>query len=182
MSQMEGIWSSKSDDEVLEAARDLPNYTAEAESIIRAELRRRSLEEPPPFERPPEEQREREAAPRSYGAAAVLLLTALFIAPFPLLSLVATPAAIVAAVLAATGKTHAAKTLALWLMIGIVAVSVPMLASTYGNAPDRAAMGGARWLGVFIGGGPMAALAAGVAHSLLRHTLLAESRKRSART
>lgn len=42
------LWRSKTDEEVLEAALVLEEYTEEAEGIIRAELRRRGLQEPEP--------------------------------------------------------------------------------------------------------------------------------------
>ena len=42
------IWRAKSDDELLEAGKDLSEYTEEGERIIRAELQRRGLPEPEP--------------------------------------------------------------------------------------------------------------------------------------
>jgi hypothetical protein len=45
---LEETWRRKSDDELMEAAAGLGNYTELGESIIRAELRRRGLAEPPP--------------------------------------------------------------------------------------------------------------------------------------
>jgi hypothetical protein len=42
----ERIWRAKSDDQLLEAAADLSEYTEEGERIIRAELRRRGLPDP----------------------------------------------------------------------------------------------------------------------------------------
>jgi len=42
------IWAAKSDDELLEAADELFEYTEEGEHIIRAELRHRGLPEPDP--------------------------------------------------------------------------------------------------------------------------------------
>jgi len=46
MQDGEQVWRSKTDDEVVEAARVLSDYTEEGERIIRAELRRRGLPEP----------------------------------------------------------------------------------------------------------------------------------------
>jgi len=46
MTDAEQIWRAKSDDEILEAAEDLSEYTEDGERIIRAELRRRGLPEP----------------------------------------------------------------------------------------------------------------------------------------
>ena len=46
MSDADRIWRAKSDDELLEAAADLSEFTADGERIIRAELRRRGLPEP----------------------------------------------------------------------------------------------------------------------------------------
>jgi hypothetical protein len=46
MTDAEQIWRAKSDDEILEAAQDLSEYTDDGERIIRAELRRRGLPEP----------------------------------------------------------------------------------------------------------------------------------------
>lgn len=46
MQNGEQVWRSKTDDEVVEAARVLADYTEEGERIIRAELRRRGLPEP----------------------------------------------------------------------------------------------------------------------------------------
>jgi Putative prokaryotic signal transducing protein len=42
------VWQSKSDEEVVAAANALSDYTEEGEQIIRDELRRRRLPEPPP--------------------------------------------------------------------------------------------------------------------------------------
>jgi len=47
MQDATAIWRSKTDDEVMAAAGTLSDYTEEGESIIRAELRRRGLPEPP---------------------------------------------------------------------------------------------------------------------------------------
>lgn len=46
MSDAEEIWAKKSDEELLEAAGDLDEFTEEGERIIRAELRRRKLPAP----------------------------------------------------------------------------------------------------------------------------------------
>jgi len=46
MSDGEAIWRVKTDDEILEAAEDLSEFTEEGERIIRAELRRRGLPVP----------------------------------------------------------------------------------------------------------------------------------------
>ena len=48
MSDSTEIWRAKSDDELLEARKDLSEYTEEGERIIRAELRRRGLPAPDP--------------------------------------------------------------------------------------------------------------------------------------
>ena len=48
MADAKGIWSAKSDDELLEAAQELFEYTEEGERIIRAELQRRGLPQPDP--------------------------------------------------------------------------------------------------------------------------------------
>jgi hypothetical protein len=48
MTDADLIWRSKSDEELAEAAAALGDYTEEGESLIRAELRRRGLAEPPP--------------------------------------------------------------------------------------------------------------------------------------
>jgi len=48
MTDPEVVWRAKSDDEVVEAALDLSEYTEEGERIIRAELRRRGLPMPDP--------------------------------------------------------------------------------------------------------------------------------------
>ena len=44
--EAERIWRAKTDDEILEAAEELSEYTNDGERIIRAELRRRGLPEP----------------------------------------------------------------------------------------------------------------------------------------
>ena len=44
----EQIWREKSDEDVVEAGEHLSEFTAEGERIIRAELRRRGLPDPPP--------------------------------------------------------------------------------------------------------------------------------------
>ena len=46
MADAEGIWAAKTDDELLEAAGELSEYTEEGERIIRAELQRRGLPQP----------------------------------------------------------------------------------------------------------------------------------------
>ena len=43
MPDAEAIWAAKTDDELLEAARELFEYTEEGERVIRAELERRGL-------------------------------------------------------------------------------------------------------------------------------------------
>jgi hypothetical protein len=48
MADAEGIWAVKTDDELLEAAGELSEYTEEGERIIRAELQRRGLPLPDP--------------------------------------------------------------------------------------------------------------------------------------
>ena len=48
MADAEAIWAAKTDDELLEAARELPEYTEEGERIVRAELQRRGLPQPDP--------------------------------------------------------------------------------------------------------------------------------------
>lgn len=46
MTDAERVWADKPDDDILQAARDLDEFTDEGQRIIRAELRRRHL--PPP--------------------------------------------------------------------------------------------------------------------------------------
>ncbi len=46
MTEGERIWSEKSDEDLLEAAGDLDQFTADGQRIIRAELKRRGLEDP----------------------------------------------------------------------------------------------------------------------------------------
>ena len=46
MTEAERIWSHKSDDDLLAAAAELETYTEEGRQVIRAELRRRGLEDP----------------------------------------------------------------------------------------------------------------------------------------
>lgn len=46
MSDAAAVWRNKSDEELLEAAAVIDEYTDEGQSIIRAELRRRRLHEP----------------------------------------------------------------------------------------------------------------------------------------
>lgn len=47
MTDLEEIWRQKSDQELAEGARHLAEYTQEGQRVIRAELRRRGLAEPP---------------------------------------------------------------------------------------------------------------------------------------
>jgi hypothetical protein len=44
--EIEQVWRSKSDEELLEAAGALGEYTPEGQNIIRAELKRRGFEDP----------------------------------------------------------------------------------------------------------------------------------------
>ena len=46
MSNLEQIWREKSDEEVLEAAAQLDDFTEEGRTVIRAELKRRGMEDP----------------------------------------------------------------------------------------------------------------------------------------
>ncbi len=46
MSDAERIWRDKSDEDLLEAAANLDDFTEEGQHIVRAELRRRGLEDP----------------------------------------------------------------------------------------------------------------------------------------
>jgi hypothetical protein len=46
---LEELWRQKSDCELEVAARDIADYTEEAEQVIRAEIRRRGMPEPPTF-------------------------------------------------------------------------------------------------------------------------------------
>ena len=46
MSDMEKIWREKSDEDLLEAAASLSDFTEEGQEVVRAELRRRGLEDP----------------------------------------------------------------------------------------------------------------------------------------
>lgn len=55
MTDAEASWRDQTDDQVAKAATQLGDYTEEGERIIRAELRRRGLTEPPPTERSIEE-------------------------------------------------------------------------------------------------------------------------------
>jgi hypothetical protein len=48
MADAEVIWAAKTDDELLEAVRELSDFTAEGERVIRDELRRRGLPQPGP--------------------------------------------------------------------------------------------------------------------------------------
>lgn len=46
MTEAERIWSSKSDEALLEAAADLASFTEEGQRVIRAELKTRGFEDP----------------------------------------------------------------------------------------------------------------------------------------
>lgn len=46
MSDMEQIWREKSDEDLLEAAAHLAEFTTEGQRVIREELKRRGLEDP----------------------------------------------------------------------------------------------------------------------------------------
>ena len=46
MSDTEKIWREKSDEDLLEAAAQLDDFTEEGQQVIRAELRRRGMEDP----------------------------------------------------------------------------------------------------------------------------------------
>lgn len=46
---LEEFWRQKSDQELKVAAQELTDYTEEAEQVIRAEIRRRGMPEPPTF-------------------------------------------------------------------------------------------------------------------------------------
>ena len=48
MTDADQIWSDRTDDEVLDAARTLSDYTEDGQRVIRAELQRRGLPEPDP--------------------------------------------------------------------------------------------------------------------------------------
>jgi hypothetical protein len=48
MADADDIWAAKSDEELLEATRELDEYTEEGERVIRAELQRRQLPPPDP--------------------------------------------------------------------------------------------------------------------------------------
>lgn len=48
---LQKFWRQKSDEDLARAAQSLHDYTAEAEQVIRAEIRRRKLTEPPPVQR-----------------------------------------------------------------------------------------------------------------------------------
>jgi rubrerythrin len=60
VTEAERIWSEKSDEHLLEAAADLEQFTADGQRIIRAELKRRGLEDP--LEQAGDDEAEREAA------------------------------------------------------------------------------------------------------------------------
>ena len=51
MSDAEAIWRGKTDDQVADAATQLSGYTEEGERIIRGELRRRGMADPPATQR-----------------------------------------------------------------------------------------------------------------------------------
>lgn len=46
MTEAERIWSEKSDEELVEAAASLAEFTPDGQRVIRAELKRRGLEDP----------------------------------------------------------------------------------------------------------------------------------------
>jgi hypothetical protein len=46
MNEAERIWSEKSDEDLLDAAAELEQFTEEGQRIVRAELKRRGLEDP----------------------------------------------------------------------------------------------------------------------------------------
>lgn len=46
MSDMEAIWREKSDEDLIEAAATLSDFTEDGQQVIRAELKRRGLEDP----------------------------------------------------------------------------------------------------------------------------------------
>jgi hypothetical protein len=46
MTEAERIWSEKTDDDLLEAAAELDQFTKAGQAVIRAELKRRGLEDP----------------------------------------------------------------------------------------------------------------------------------------
>jgi hypothetical protein len=46
MTEAERIWRAKSDDDLIEAAAELSEYTEDGRRVIRAELHRRGLEDP----------------------------------------------------------------------------------------------------------------------------------------
>jgi rubrerythrin len=46
MSDIEQVWREKSDEDLIEAAATLSDFTEEGQQVIRAELRRRNLEDP----------------------------------------------------------------------------------------------------------------------------------------
>lgn len=46
MSDIEQIWRDKSDEDLLEAAANLEDFTEEGQQVIRAELKRRGMEDP----------------------------------------------------------------------------------------------------------------------------------------
>jgi hypothetical protein len=48
MSMAEQIWIAKTDEQLSEASTRLVTYTAEDELVIRAELKRRGVPDPPP--------------------------------------------------------------------------------------------------------------------------------------
>lgn len=62
MTDTEKIWQTKSDEQLTRASNELADYTHEAERVIRAELKRRGLPEPPPAHRPVEMKRSAEPA------------------------------------------------------------------------------------------------------------------------
>jgi hypothetical protein len=54
MSSAEDIWRRKTDEEVAQAAGCLADYTEEGQAVIRAEMSRRGIAEPPPVASAPE--------------------------------------------------------------------------------------------------------------------------------
>jgi hypothetical protein len=61
VTEAERIWSEKSDEDLLDAAADLDQFTEDGQRIIRAELKRRGLEDP--LEQAGDDDAGREAAP-----------------------------------------------------------------------------------------------------------------------
>jgi hypothetical protein len=61
VTEAERIWSEKGDEDLLDAAADLDQFTEDGQRIIRAELKRRGLEDP--LEQAGDDDAGREAAP-----------------------------------------------------------------------------------------------------------------------